>query len=195
MISEVITIENEKVDKLEAMLFQLIQLHDRYAQEHQLLSNEREEFIKLSELLANQVKEIGKPELAFHKTIQDSMLTLIDKSTDKMAESFIQKGQNSTEKFVNKIEQYCNRLEPILDKSHHEKNRFSWRGTLLTVVSSVITTFLIMWLILPKQTLPLTGEQLNYLRDGQMLAKIWPNLSDAEKSHLKNIADKIVYSN
>lgn len=187
MMSETATVENEKIDQLESMLFKLIHLHDRYAQDHQLFNKEREEFIKFSELLADQIKEVGKLESSFQKNIQASIQTSINTVMEKLSESL-----RSQQAIKNSFEKTINNFETKFSEKNNNPSRFrNMKMMTITLIMSVVVSLFSVWFSLSKPTLPLTREQLNYLRDGQMLAKIWPSLSDSEKSHLKQIANKI----
>lgn len=193
-MNEPIAAEKLSVDRLEAMFFQLVQLYDRCTQERQLFGKEKEEFGKLSQLLVNQIKEIGKIETTIRKSTQDGIQISANLAMDRIAESFMKNGHDSIEKIIDKIEKRHQLIEAMIDTFQRKKNQASWKMMGFTLLSSIITSLFAIWFLLPKPMLPLTSEQLNYLRDGQMLAQIWPDLSDAEKSHLKNIAGKILHS-
>jgi hypothetical protein len=193
-MTEPVITEKANVDRLEAIFFQLLQLYDRCTEEHQLLINkEKEELGKLAQALETQVKEMGKTGVVIRQSIQDSIQTSANTVMDKVADLLVQKSHVTIEKAISKTEKHHQLIEATMDTFRREKNRSSWKMMGLTLFSSTVTSLLAVWLLLPKPTLPLTGEQLNYLRDGQMLAQIWPNLSDPEKTHLKNVADNVLH--
>lgn len=49
---------------------------------------------------------------------------------------------------------------------------------------------MIVWLLMPKPTLPLTSNQLRYLVTGETFNEIWPKLSKEEKARFIKSAEK-----
>ncbi len=59
----------------------------------------------------------------------------------------------------------------------------------ITIGTAIITSLFIVWLLIPKPTLPLTDEQIVDYQNGQLFSKVWTKLSKKEQKHLKELAN------
>jgi len=64
-----------------------------------------------------------------------------------------------------------------LDRYEEEVITTQWKVILMSVITTIATCLLLVWLLIPTPTLPLTKEQINDLAKGQMMTLVWPKLT------------------
>lgn len=194
-MSEAAPERDQLIERLEKIFYQLIDLLEQQAQERQVLIKEKEELGKLSELLISQTKVIGQYEAGIRKRIQDcikdSSETAIKNIEDAIKEKALQNIDDATTAIKHQFQAVENRVSPINAHAGH----FSWRLLSLIFGASVLSSYLLVWLFLPKQVLPLTNQQLGYLQEGQRFVQIWPKLTKQEQSRLITIYNEIKNNN
>jgi hypothetical protein len=68
-----------------------------------------------------------------------------------------------------------------------------WKIIGVTAVTTIITCLLLVWLLIPKPTLPLSNEQLKYLNSGVMMELVWPKLTEKEQTYWLKLANEVQY--
>jgi hypothetical protein len=63
-----------------------------------------------------------------------------------------------------------------------------WKVIGIGAFTTIVTCLLLVWLIIPKPTLPLTNSQIMNLHSGQLTNKVWPKLSKKEQQHWLDLA-------
>lgn len=179
--------KNKSIDRLESLSFQFSELYERVLQDRQQLNQEREAFKLISES-ANKVSKASENSDELLKTFHDKFKHLVNSALIEINESLKTTLDSFLEKAVPEEQQINN--EKLIANIHKSERRFTWKIIGLTFLSSLVINILIVWLLFPKSQLTLSKEQLDYLKDGQMLAQIWPQLTASEKNHLKYIANK-----
>jgi len=186
-MSEAAIAKEPVTNRLEKISYQLLDMLDRQSQERQLLVREKEELGKLTQLLITQTKEIGQYENGIRKRIQDSIKESSQAAMDTIKQSIVEKSSQLIEQTITKIGQK-------IDEHRDEKNKFTWQIFTAAVLSSILSSFLLTWILIPKPTLPLTAEQMSYLQEGQMLVQMWPKLTKKEKDRLKAVSYEVLHS-
>jgi hypothetical protein len=164
-------------DNFEKLFYQLLDMLDRQTQDRQLLVKEKEELVKLTQLLINQTKEIGQYENGIRKRIQDCIRESANVAADHIEKLIVEKTIKSTEEFTKNITE--------ISRACVEKNKFSWRIISFAILAGILTSFLTTWILIPKPVLPLTSEQINYLQEGQILEQVWPKMTKQERNRFK----------
>jgi hypothetical protein len=183
-------------ERLENMFRQLIDLYARHAEERQVILKEKEELVRLVQLLVSQTKEIGQYENGIRKRIQDCIKESAEIAMQSIEKMLTEKNNNAIEQLIHKFNQNCTAIETIIYRSYSdsEKSLSKWKIIGTAVLSSVITGLLSIWLLIPKPVLPLTSEQIGYLQQGQMLVQMWPKLTKKEQDRLQAVSYKISHS-
>jgi len=102
--------------------------------------------------------------------------------------------QSIVEKSSQLIEQVITKIGQKIDEHRNEKNKFTWKIFTAAVLSGILSSLLMTWILMPKPTLPLTAEQVAYLQEGQMLVQMWPKLTKKEKDRLKAVSYEVLHS-
>jgi hypothetical protein len=184
-------LEKSVLDRLEKLCDQLLDTLDRETQEHQLMMKEREGLVKLTQLLIHQTKEIGQYENGIRKRIQDCIKESSHLAMEKIERSISEKSNQSIEESVSKINQTCQSVEKMLEANYREKTKSSWKIISVAVLTGILSSMLMTWIFIPQPVLPLTTEQISYLQDGEMLAKVWPKLTKQEREKLKAVSSDV----
>jgi hypothetical protein len=178
-------------ERLENMFRQLIDLYARHAEERQVILKEKEELVRMVQLLVSQTKEIGQYENGIRKRIQDCIKESAETAMQSIEETLTKQGSNSIKQLTHKFDQNCTAIETIMNRSYGEKPLTKWKIIGTAILSSVITGLLSIWLLMPKSVLPLSSEQIGYLQQGQMLVQMWPKLTKKEQDRLQAVSYKI----
>jgi hypothetical protein len=171
-----------------------MELYERHAQERQLIVKEKEEMNRLVQLLVSQTKEVGQYENGIRKRIQDCIKESANAAMNNIEQSIVEKASKSNEEFINKTMQISQSIESSIKEFHAEKKKFPWKICSFAILSGILSSFLMTWIILPKPTLPLTTEQISYLQEGQMLVQMWPKLTKQEQTRLKALSYQVMNS-
>jgi hypothetical protein len=193
-MSEVAVAKQNIDERLENVFRQLLDLYERHAQERQIIIKEKEELSKLTHLLVNQTKEIGQYETGIRKRIQDCIKDSSEVAIREIEKSVADKSSQAVAQLLHKIDNSFASIEDLIKHFRHEKWPSAWKTIGIAIMGSVITALLIVWLFMPKPTLPLSNEQLSYLQEGQMLAQMWPKLTKQEQARLKAVSYEVLHS-
>ena len=63
-----------------------------------------------------------------------------------------------------------------------------WKLIAITVLSSIVTSLLIVWWLMPAPTVPLTDAQIMTYQNGKMLELFWPKLAKRQQQWLLDIS-------
>jgi hypothetical protein len=186
-------IEQQNADeRLKEMFRRLLELYERHAQERQLIVKEKEEMNRLVQLLVSQTKEVGQYENGIRKRIQDCIKESANAAMNNIEKSIAEKFGKSNEEFINKNMQISQLIESVIEEFHAERKQFPWKIFSVAILSGILSSFLMTWILMPKPTLPLTTEQISYLQEGQMLVQMWPKLTKQEQARLKMLSYQVM---
>jgi len=193
-MTELAVVQQSVDERLENVFRQLLDLYGCHAQERQQILKEKEELVKLVQLLVSQTKEIGQYENGIRKRIQDCIIESAKVAMQSVEKTLADKSSNVIEQVMQKADQNCVAMEAAINRFHGERLITRWQIIGTAILSSVVTGLLSVWLFIPQPTLPLTSEQISYLQQGQMLMKMWPQLTKKEQDRLKAISYTILHS-
>lgn len=98
-------------ERLENIFRQLLDLYERHAQERQLMIKEKEELVRLVQLLVAQTKEVGQYEQGIRKRIQDCIKDASEAAMQSIEQKMIEKSGQSIERLNQVVDQYHRAME------------------------------------------------------------------------------------
>ena len=177
-------------DRLKAVLYQFITLYERWAEDRQLAVKQGADIAQLVAVFVEQVKNFQALESNVRQKISHSIENASSSAVKLMGEEISKEAARSVKDTTRQLSTTVEAAERTLNAYQNELVTIGWKVILTTMVTSVVTCLLLVWLLIPKATLPLTDQQLMFLNEGQLTATVWPKLSQKEQQRWQALADQ-----
>lgn len=128
-------------ERLENIFRQLLDLYERHAQERQSMIKEKEELVRLVQLLVAQTKEVGQYEQVIRKLIQEC----IKEAADAAVQSIELKMTDTNSSLV---EQFHQSIRSLIKESGEQHLLFSWKVMIAALISGAIVMMLFTWVLM-----------------------------------------------
>lgn len=183
MANEIIPPELTQEERLTAIAYQFINLYERWSEDRQIAAKQGADNAELVKLLTEQVKNFE----AIESKVREFLVASINHSAVKAAKTVGDEVKKAATQSIDEINQRllatAQRAEKAIADTQQEVKSTYWTGLIFWLLLPIITSLLIVWLFMPRPTLPLTTTQLNTLYGGQLMDRVWPKLSSNEKKH------------
>jgi hypothetical protein len=164
-------------DRLEAIAYQFVVLYERWSEDRQLASKQGADTAELVRLFTEQVENFKELEPNVRYRLVTSIQSEISKSSERIGEEVGKGAIHATEKIIKELSYVTEKTANTLAQYKAEIITTPWKVISATVLTTMMTSLLLVWMLIPKPTLPLTNEQLKFLNDGIIKALIWSKLS------------------
>lgn len=182
-------------ERLSGMLYQFMQLHDRWMEE-------RQDFLAQTATLDTVIKSLSKEGKAFagleaqvRQSIETSLHAAAYQAAQALKEGAGELADRVVMYHVDQLNQTLGKGQSLLQSYEVQTERASWKhlGTIVlsTVLSGVLVGLFVARLMMPTVSLPLSHDEAKALQLGETLVKILPLMSDAEKKRFNQLADKV----
>ncbi len=176
-------------ERIKAILYQYVKLYDRWSEDRQEFNKNLSNQDELLRIFIEQVKQFDKLE----PRVRQQLATSISKASDLMAEKIGENVGNAATKAidetVNKLSTVVSHATTVLNAYRSEVQYNHWKIIGVSFITTIITSLLIVFFLIPKSTLQLTDTQMQTYQNGQLLSKVWSKLSKKERSHLNDLAN------
>lgn len=179
-------------DRLKAIAYQFITLYERWSEDRQSAAKQGADTAELVKLFTEQVNSFKELEPKVRQHLAVSIQDATSNAAEKIGEVIGKEAIRTTDLIAQQLSQVVNRTENTLTQYEGEIIATQWKVIGITVVTTIATCLLLVWLLIPKPTLPLTSEQVKYLNSGIMLESVWPKLSKSEQQHLVALEDQAI---
>ncbi len=183
------TVEISVEDRLKAIVYQFILLHDRWSEERQVAAKQGADMADLLKLFDYQIKNFktleSKVRQEITHTVQQSATTATKEMTEKISKTATDYVDASAKRLQQAVEVAAKQLD-----SHQRQIKgwyYWWMGSIFALAFAV--GVFVVRLLMPEPYLPLTGHQLKTYENGRLLEAFWPKLSKKEKDRLINLAN------
>lgn len=182
-------------DRLSGMLYQFLQLHDRWMEERQDFVAQTAKLDAVIKSLSKEVKTVAGLEPQLSQSIETSIHAAAYRAAQAVKEGAGELADKVVMYHVDQLNQTLGKGQSLLQSYEVQTERASWKhlGTIVlsTVLSGVLVGLLVAKLMMPTVSLPLNSEEAKALQLGQTLVKILPLMSDTEKKRFNQLADKV----
>jgi hypothetical protein len=151
-------------EHLESILFQFVTLHEQWSKDRKIAARQGADIEKFVAEFASEVERFSK--------IEDYTIA-VNSALDDCA---------------GKIKESVGQAERMLVEYQSSLNWSHWKTIAVTAFSSIATSLLIVWWLMPAPTLPLTDQQIKTYQAGQLLTSFWDKLSNRQQKWLSNLA-------
>jgi hypothetical protein len=177
------------VERLESILVQFINFYELWAEDQKLAVQHGADIKKLIKEFSGHVADFKLLEEKVRKDIHESIHTQAKNMATYVGRSLGDAAIKEVEPTVKKLREVAYDASDRLSHYQADHKLSSWKTIGMTAFSSIVVSLLIVWGLMPKPTLPLTGEQIKLLQSGQLMARVWPKLSKKEQQHWQALAD------
>jgi hypothetical protein len=175
-------------DRLKAIAYQFISLYERWSEDRQVAAKQGADIQELVEVFIEQVKQFKTLEPNVRLELLTSIQNATSSAFEKIGETIGQEATRATDHIAKQLAQVTDRTERTLTRYESETIATQWKIIGVSVVTTVLTSLLLVWLLIPKPTSPLTDEQLLTYQNGITMEKFWDKISKKEQNRLINLA-------
>jgi hypothetical protein len=175
-------------EHLESILFQFVTLYERWSKDRKVAAKQGADIEKFIKTFAAEVDRFSK--------LEDATIAKLKKGLEQATESIATMLPNTVAHAVNramddsagKIKESVRQAEQMLVEYQSSLNWSHWKTIAVTALSSIATSLLIVWWLMPAPTLPLTDQQIKTYQAGQVLTSFWGKLSNRQQKWLSDLA-------
>ena len=182
-------------DRLKAIAYQFITLYERWSEDRQLAVKQGADTAELVKLFTEQLKSFKELEPKVRQQLATSIQNASTGVVEKIGEELAQKAVGATELITRQLAKVTEKTERTLAQYEHGIMTSQWKVIGISVSTTIVTCLLLVWLLIPNPTLPLSNEQINYLNSGSMMELVWPKLSKKEQQHWSELANQVQHAN
>lgn len=168
-------------EQLEAILFQFVNLYERWAEDRQKAAKQSADIEKFIKQFASEVDRFSAIENAviekLKKSLSDTTVTISSMVYDAVSHSVDRSLDNS----ARKIRESADYAENVFSEYKSSLNLSHWKLVAITALSSIAASLLIVWFLMPKPTLPLTGMDMQTYELGKTFSELWTTLPEEKK--------------
>lgn len=177
-------------DRLKGIAYQFLKLYERWSEDRQVFNKNMAKQEEVLKLFTSQLNNLEKLEPQVRKELIVSIQNAIKSASQEIGKMIGESVTFEMDEACIELQKRINKANEMLEK-HQENEKNSLLITIaLMIGASIASSLLIVWLLMPKPTLPLTDDQMGVYHDGQFLNDFWPKLSKKEQQHLTNLANK-----
>ena len=185
------TPEMTQEDQLKAILYQFITLYERWAEDRQAAAKQGADTAQLVAVFLEQVKNFQSLEPKVRQQIINSIESASKSTLKSIGTEIGKEATRAVEDTARQLSISTEAAQRTLTAYQHEVVMAQWKVILTTAITTIATCLLLVWLLIPKATLPLTDDQVKDLRGGQLMSLVWPKLSKKEQDHWLALAKQI----
>ena len=176
-------------ENLEDVLFKYLALHERWGEDRQDLAKQNAELAKLLHRFTAQVDKFKDYEQQLNQQIAAGIYKAAQDMSLRATKDFISDSKKEIESLSSDLSRTLQKTTDTLN--HYQKNESSntlWI-MLTAFIMPIVVSLLIVFLLTPKPTLPLTDQQMLTYQNGQFFNSFWGKLSKQEQKRLTGLAN------
>lgn len=175
-------------EHLESILFQFVNLYERWSEDRQVTAKQSADLAKFVKVFAQQVNEFATLEEKVREDIHASMRTEAKNMAVYLGETIGEAARKQIEPTIKQLDEACDEARSNLMGYYLQVSSAKWMTIGVTVVTTILTSLLIVKCLMPVPTSPLTNQQIDTYRAGEVFELIYPKLSPKQKQWLLDIA-------
>lgn len=181
-------------EQLESLLFQFVNLYERWSEDRQVAAKQGSDLAKVLKAFSDEIERFSD----IREDVKRTLISLLSSHTDRVSKHLegallkaLEKGSDSA---LTRLKEASFKAESLLTDYHDSLKISRWKMMGVSFLSSVIASLLIVKLLIPAPTLPLTEQQITSMAMGRLTNKIFYQLSEEEQRHWLNVAEKAMLS-
>ena len=155
--------EMTQEERLTAIAYQFVQLYERWSEDRQVAAKLGADIAELVRLFTEQVENFEALETNVKEALIASLQRAMTASAKTVGDEIRQAATRTLEEVNARLLTTVAKAErTIADTRHYVKSTF-WVAIAGWIALPIVSSLLIVWLLMPKPTLPLSNDQLNTL--------------------------------
>jgi hypothetical protein len=175
-------------EHLEAILFQFVNLYERWSEDRQVTAKQSADLAKFVKEFAQQVNQFASLEEKVRDDIHTSMRTEAENMAVYLGRKIGDAASEEVEPTVRQLRDVVDESESVLSRYQSSVRFANCKMVVVSVFSSLLFALLIVFFLMPKPVLPISDEQIEYLKFGESMRYVWPKLLKTEQEHIKKLA-------
>lgn len=175
-------------EQLEAILYQFVNLYERWSEDRQAAAKQGAELNKLVKNFSEEVINFKQLESNVKSQIRDSILnagTTVTKSIGNQIKADAQEAIKEASATLSKAVQ---QTQQTLAEAGNEVNGGLWRLVFGSFFCAILTALLILWFFIPSRIV-MDNDFKNAIADGVRYEKFWPKLNNAQQQWLIDLSE------
>jgi len=182
-------------EQLEAILFQFVNLYERWSEDRQLLMKYAMSTTDLLKVFKEEVSSFQASEEQVREAIIKSIHVASTNAVGALANEVGKKALDAVNSVTNKLKNSVDSAEKILQEYQHSIKRSQRKIIGISFLTTIVTSLLVVWLLIPRPTLPLTDEQMDVMHMGYAFNAIYDKLSKEDQDRLTKLIVEAEYPN
>lgn len=174
-------------ERIKTLTFQLVKLHEHCSEDRQTFNKHIADQAEILKQFTEQLKNFENLEPQVRKQLIDSFQRLVKTVTDEVGAKIGEAATVEIDKTVRRLGEVVSSAASTLSNYQALIKSNFLTAVLMTIGTAIITSLAIVWLLMPKPILPLTGDMLNTYNDGAFMQKIWPKLPKKMRKSINDI--------
>lgn len=175
-------------EQLEAVLFQFVNLYERWAEDRQKAAKQGAEVEKFVKQFASEVDRFSAIENAVIAKLKKGLSDTTVGISEMVHSAVSHAVDESLENSARKIRESAIYAQNVFSEYKSSLNWSHWKLIAITALSSIVASLLIVWFLMPAPTTPLTNSQIMTYQHGQVFESFWPKLSKHQQKWLVDIS-------
>ena len=189
-------IQNESVsekklsnqDHFEAILYQFINLYNRFSEDRLVAAKQGSDIEKCIERFSAEVTRFEDLEDNLREEIETSIHKEAKNMAEYMGRTVADAARQEIKPIINKLTESLEEAEDILSQYQRASYREKWIWIGATIFTSILASILTVRYLMPQPVLPLTEDQFKTYQSGQVFEMVIPKLSKRQQDLIFDIA-------
>ena len=170
-------------DRLKSIAYQFVKLYERWSEDRQEAAKQRADLEELIEALGEYIQNFKELEPKARQQWAASMQKALADTAEHVGTLLSKEAVRVVEETSQHLDRVVHRATETLSSYQEEVVKTQWKVIGVSALTTIATSLLVVWLLIPKPTLPLSNQQISYLNRVLMFEQIWPKLSKFDKEH------------
>ena len=174
-------------ERLRGVLFQFVQLHNRWSEDRQAFVLQAEKLATVLDQLSEAAQTLGE----FEPQVGQEMEAALRAATHRVMQ-IVLNATGDLKGRTDELNQALGQAQSVLERYMVQTMWSDWKHWItigLTAISGgVIVGLLVARLMMPTVSLPLTLHEAEELEQGETFSLVWPLLTPAEQKHYEQLA-------
>ncbi len=174
-------------EKLASICYQFINLYEYWSADRKDIAAEVKRAAELINKFKKQIDQFDALGDKLHKETTRHIESAVVRAVDIIRKDLHAEAFKTIEPVAQRLLVCLNEAERVLKNQQSYFHKKQTQTIVAVIFSTVLVSLAIVWLLIPRPTLPLTQDQIKEINIGYQIEKKWPSLSAHEKNQLKRL--------
>ncbi|MCP4278799.1 MAG: hypothetical protein GY776_02190 [Alteromonas sp.] len=176
--------------RLEAILYQYVNLYERWSEDRQAFAQKGAELSKLSASVHAEVERLADVEQRVQQSLKKELVAVVSTAKAQIVGVATDQAKEELWRAAQQLNRVVTETEQTLQQSFWEvaKSRWQWFG--ITLAGGALSGFLFSFCFLPLHLHPLSETQLTWMSSGRAFDENFSDLSHADQDKVMRLLSK-----